>query len=257
MIESGPIPAVHGVVRWRLIDLAQWIFEEFRITIAKQTLSRELRAMGYRKLSARPRHHAQAEGAIEDFKKTSPRAWRQLRARRRWFADEARIGQKNKITRRWAKRGTRPSAPRDQRTASTYTFGAVCPKEGKGAALIMPACNTEAMNLHLAEIAATVAPAAHAILLVDQAGWHLSTRLLVPANITIILLPPKCPELNPVETSGSSCATTGSPTASSNPTTISSTIVVRHGTSSSISLGASCPSDCANGPTGSDQWDLV
>ena len=70
MIESGPIPAVHGVLRWRLIDLAQWIFEEFRITIAKQTLSREL---------ARPRHHAQAEGAIEDFKKTSPRAWRQLR----------------------------------------------------------------------------------------------------------------------------------------------------------------------------------
>ena len=49
MVESGPIPAVHGVVRWRLIDLAQWIFEEFRITIAKQTLSRELRAMGYRK----------------------------------------------------------------------------------------------------------------------------------------------------------------------------------------------------------------
>src|SRR6185312_12034960 len=86
MIESGPIPAVHGVVRWRLIDLAQWIFEEFRITIAKQTLSRELRAMGYRRLSARPRHHAQAEGAIEDFKKTSPRAWRQLRARRRLTA---------------------------------------------------------------------------------------------------------------------------------------------------------------------------
>ena len=83
MIESGPIPAVHGVVRWRLIDLAQWIFEEFRITIAKQTLSRELRAMGYRKLSARPRHHAQAEGVIEDFKKTSPRAWMPSRANRR------------------------------------------------------------------------------------------------------------------------------------------------------------------------------
>jgi transposase len=75
MIESGPIPAIHGVVRWRLIDLAQWIYEEFRIAIAKQTLSRELRAMGYRKLSARPRHHAQAAGAIEDSKKTSPRVW--------------------------------------------------------------------------------------------------------------------------------------------------------------------------------------
>ena len=116
-----------------------------------------------------------------------------------WFADEARIGQKNKITRRWAKRGTRPSAPRDQRTASTYIFGAVCPKEGKGAALILPACNSEAMNLHLAEIAKAVAPAAHAILLVDQAGWHLSTRLVVPANITIIALPPNCRDLYPVE----------------------------------------------------------
>ena len=83
MIESGPIPAVHGVVRWRLIDLAQWIFEEFRITVAKQTLSRELRAMGYRKLSARPRHHAQAAGAVEDCKKTSQRAWMKSRVKKR------------------------------------------------------------------------------------------------------------------------------------------------------------------------------
>jgi hypothetical protein len=73
-----------------------------------------------------------------------------------WFTDEARIGQKNKITRRWAKRGTRPSAPHDQRTASTYIFGAIRPKEGKGAALVLPACNIEAMNLHLAEIATEV-----------------------------------------------------------------------------------------------------
>ena len=76
-----------------------------------------------------------------------------------WFADEARIGQKNKITRRWAKRGSRPSAPSDQRTASAYIFGAICPKEGKGAALIMPRSDTEAMNLHLAEIATQVARA--------------------------------------------------------------------------------------------------
>lgn len=82
MIESGPIPAVHGVVRWRLIDLGQWIFEEFRITIAKQTLSRELRSMGYRKLSARPRHHAQAASAIEDFKKASRLVWKWSRTTR-------------------------------------------------------------------------------------------------------------------------------------------------------------------------------
>jgi transposase len=82
IIESGPIPAVHGVVRWRIVDLCQWIFEEFRVVVAKQTLSRELRAMGYRKLSARPRHHAQAEGAIEDFKKVSRRAWTRSGAKR-------------------------------------------------------------------------------------------------------------------------------------------------------------------------------
>jgi transposase len=69
IIESGPIPAVHGVVRWRLIDLCQWLFEEFRVVVSKQTLSRELRAMGFRKLSARPRHHAQRIEDIEAFKK--------------------------------------------------------------------------------------------------------------------------------------------------------------------------------------------
>jgi transposase len=76
MIESGPTPAIHGVVRWRIVDLCQWLYEEFRVSVAKQTLSRELRAMGYRRLSARPRHHAQAVGAIEDFKKACPPAWR-------------------------------------------------------------------------------------------------------------------------------------------------------------------------------------
>jgi transposase len=55
------------------------------------------------------------------------------------------------------------------------------------------------MNLHLAEIATEVAPRAHAVLLIDRAGWHLSSRLVVPPNITLVALPPKCPELNPVE----------------------------------------------------------
>ncbi len=81
ILESGPIPAVHGVVRWRIVDLCQWIFEEFRVTVSQQTLGRVLRKMGYRKLSARPRHHAQAAGAIEHFKKVSPRAWKRSGAK--------------------------------------------------------------------------------------------------------------------------------------------------------------------------------
>ena len=74
-VESGPIPAAHGVVRWRLVDFVQWIRDEFAVSISTQTLSRELRAMGYRKLTARPRHHAQDVDAIPAFKKTSPPRW--------------------------------------------------------------------------------------------------------------------------------------------------------------------------------------
>jgi transposase len=82
MIENGPVPAVHGVVRWRIIDLCQWVWDEFEIIISQQALSRELRTMGYRKLSARPRHHAQAAGAVEAFKKTFLRSWQASRASR-------------------------------------------------------------------------------------------------------------------------------------------------------------------------------
>ena len=90
-VESGPRPAVHGVrpkagqtdvVRWRLADLAQWVREEFRVTVSAQTLSRALRALGKRTLSARPRRHAQAAGAVEDFKKASLPCWTRSRARR-------------------------------------------------------------------------------------------------------------------------------------------------------------------------------
>ena len=83
IVESGPIPAIHGVVRWRLVDLAQWVFEEFGVSISTQTLSRELRAMGFRRLSARPRHHAQNPEALEAVKKTSSRAWMRSPGERR------------------------------------------------------------------------------------------------------------------------------------------------------------------------------
>ena len=74
-VEAGPIPAAHGAVRWRLVDLAQWICDEFGLSITKQTLSREIRRLGFRKLSARPRHHGQKDDAIADFKKASQVSW--------------------------------------------------------------------------------------------------------------------------------------------------------------------------------------
>jgi putative transposase len=97
-----------------------------------------------------------------------------------WFQDEARIGQKNKLTRRWARRGTRPRAPHDQRTAWAYIFGAICPAEGKGAGLVMPFCDTPGMQAHLAEISAAVAADAHAVHILDQAGWTAPKTCVFP-----------------------------------------------------------------------------
>jgi transposase len=82
IVESGPNPAVDGVVRWRIVDLRQKLYDQFQVSVSEQTLSRVLRAMNYRRLSARPRHHAQADGAIEDFKKVSRRVWRRSAPRR-------------------------------------------------------------------------------------------------------------------------------------------------------------------------------
>jgi hypothetical protein len=107
-----------------------------------------------------------------------------------------RVGQKNKLTYRWARKGSRPRAAHDQRTQSTYLFGAVCPERGAGAALVLPACNCEAMQLHLDEIATKVAPGAHAVILLDQADWHGAKALVVPSNVSLVPLPPRAPELN-------------------------------------------------------------
>ena len=112
---------------------------------------------------------------------------------------DARVGQQGTLARLWARTGTRPRAPKDCRYAWAYIFGAVCPARATGAALVMPYANTEAMNLHLAEIAKAVSPGAHALLILDGAGWHSAKSLVVPSNITLLTLPPYSPELNPVE----------------------------------------------------------
>jgi transposase len=116
-----------------------------------------------------------------------------------WFQDEIRLGQKNPRTRRWARRGTRPRATADLRTKSAYLFGAICPKRGTGAAVVMPHADTRAMQHHLDEIARTLAPKGHAVVVLDQAGWHTTDKLRLPENLSLLPLPPKSPELNPVE----------------------------------------------------------
>ena len=116
-----------------------------------------------------------------------------------WFADEARVGQQGTLTRVWAKRGSRPRAPRDRRYTWAWLFGAVCPERRTGVAVVMPEVNLAAMEAHLAAVSERVSPGAHAVLVLDGAGWHSSPRLRVPDNISLLPLPRYAPELNPVE----------------------------------------------------------
>jgi transposase len=100
IFEAGPIPASHGVVRWRIVDLAAWLHDEFGLSVTRYTLGRELRGLGYQKLSARPRHHGQDADAIPEFKNFTHQLAeieRSLPSGTRieiWWQDEARVGQK-------------------------------------------------------------------------------------------------------------------------------------------------------------------
>ena len=101
--------------------------------------------------------------------------------------------------RQWARRGTRPRQPADQRYANAYLFGAICPARGTCAGLALPNADTEAMQLHLEDISRHVAMGAHAVVLLDRAGWHTTRLLKAPENLTLIYLPSRSPELNPQE----------------------------------------------------------
>ncbi len=165
-----------------------------------------------------------------------------------WFQDEARVGQQGTLTRIWAERGTRPRAPRDTRYIWSYIFCAVCPERAEAAALIMPHADTQAMSAHLAEIAKTVASGAHALLILDGAGWHGSAELEVPDNITLLKLPPYSPELNRWKMCGLICVPTSSPYPSSTIMSRSSTGVAKHGTSLQTTKQQSRQSLPDNGP---------
>jgi hypothetical protein len=102
-----------------------------------------------------------------------------------------RLGQKNKIIRRWARGGTRPRAVADLRTKSAYLFGAICPARGAGAAVLaVPHADTRAMQRHLDEIARLVRPQAHALIVLDQAVWHAIETLRLPDNLSLLPLQP-------------------------------------------------------------------
>jgi hypothetical protein len=116
-----------------------------------------------------------------------------------WFMDEARIGQKGRLCHRWWLKGRRPPGRRDKRFASAYLFAAVAPATGAEVALVLPEATAVTMNLFLAEFGRRLPEGVHAALILDRAGWHGAKELNVPANVTVVPLPPYSPQLNPVE----------------------------------------------------------
>jgi hypothetical protein len=116
-----------------------------------------------------------------------------------WFLDEARVGQTGRVCRRWFDKGRRPRGQRDLRHEAAYLFGAICPERDTGVALVLPTVETAAMQLMLDELSQAIAPDAHALVIMDRAGWHCANDLAVPANLTPIFLPPYSPELNAIE----------------------------------------------------------
>ena len=139
------------------------------------------------------------------LKKVLPEAIELLRKRfpdktvQPWFQDEARIGQQGTISRVWADTGSCPRAIRQTNYQWTYLFGSVCPGTGESHGWRMPCANTWVMNLYLKDFARQLPEDVHALMIMDGAGWHKSKELKIPANISILLLPPYSPELNPAE----------------------------------------------------------
>ena len=109
------------------------------------------------------------------------------------------MGQKGRTCHRWYERGVRPPGLADKRFASLYLFAACRPGTDEAFALALPEATTKAMGLFLAGFAEQLEPGTHAVLILDQAGWHVARRLAVPDNVTLLPLPPYSPELNPVE----------------------------------------------------------
>lgn len=116
-----------------------------------------------------------------------------------WFQDESRVGQQGTQTRIWTKRGTRPRVVKQQQFIAEYIFGAVCPTQKTAAAIVVPYANSHALEQHLKEIAYHVPEGRHAVVVMDQAGWHSKRNLSIPRNISILYLPPYSPELNSQE----------------------------------------------------------
>ena len=203
-LDAPPQPA-DGVCCLRGEDIRRILEQEFSARYSTDGVSKLLRRLGYGSLMPRPQHPDTDPQAQEFFKEIVLEQIEAIAEEhpgeevRVWVHDEARFGQQGTITRVWARRGSRPRRLRQTGRESLYVLTAACPSSGSACGLIMPELNTAVINQYLEQFSRQLAPGVRAVLLWDNAGYHVSRGLVVPSNVSLIGLLPYSPELNPVE----------------------------------------------------------
>ena len=203
-LDAPPRPE-DGVCTLRGLEIQRLLEQEFGVLMGLQTVYDLLHRINSSSLMPRPQHEPANPEVQEFFKEIVVEQIDAIAEAhpdqeiRTYFEDEARFGQKGTITRVWAPKGSRPRAVRQLRYTSLYVLMAVCMTTGATSALIMPELNAEVLNLFLEQMSRELPAGVHAVLIWDGAGFHTSKDLVVPSNISVILLPPYSPELNPVE----------------------------------------------------------
>lgn len=206
-MDAGPDVDAGEPCRWTVADIRQWIKDCFDVDFTLEGVRRLIRRLGFRHVSPRPIHPRAKPEDQEAFRQN----FRQLAQSVLpesvvsedvlvYFQDEARIGQKGMLSRLWARKGTRPRIPRDYRYGYVYLFSAACPETGSAVGHVCDKANTDEMNRHLRDVSNALPEGKHALMVLDGAGWHRSKDLVIPANVSLLRLPPYSPELNPTET---------------------------------------------------------
>ncbi len=206
-MDAGPDPDAGEPSCRTVDDVRHWIMHRMGVDFTLEGVRRMIRRLGFRHVSPRPIHpRAKPEDQAlfrENFKALAAAALPDDVSGEDvcvFFQDEARIGQKGMVSRVWARKGTRARIPRDHRYGYVYLFSAACPETGVAVGHVCDKANTTEMNRHLRDVSSSLDDGKHALIVLDGAGWHRSKDLEIPANVSLLRLPPYSPELNPIET---------------------------------------------------------
>ena len=203
-IDAPPRPE-DGVCELRGADIRRILEQEFEARYSQSGVYKLLHRLDYNDLMPRPQHPDSSPEAQEFFKEIVGEHIAAIAEQHPedviqvWHQDEARFGQQGTLTRVWARRGSRPRRRRQNGRESLYVLTSTCAASGAAFGLVMPELNTAVVNQFLQEFSRQLAPGVRAVLLWDNAPYHVSGDLVVPANVSLIGLLPYSPELNPVE----------------------------------------------------------